>query len=111
MLNRLLFFIPEEAWIYFLIIAGLMMILGLRKAALKLVVSIILLALFSPFLDALIKAIPAWMLGLLFIGFIFSMIRLLLGKRVADNVISFLIYDLIRAPFRIVGFLFTRGGR
>jgi len=102
---------PEEAWLLILIIAGFMMIVGLRKAALKLVFIIILIALLGPFMDSLLDAFPGWMLVLLFVVFVFSIFRLLLGGRIFANVVSFLICDLIRAPFRIAWFLLTRAGR
>ena len=111
MMSRLLLLVPEEAFALLLMGAGIMMILGWRRTALKLIAVVLLFALLGPFIDAIIDSLPFWMLALLLVAFIFSIFRLLLGRRVVDNVISFLIYDLIRAPFRILWWVLTRPNR
>jgi uncharacterized membrane protein len=108
MINALLFLVPEQAWVLLLVVAGLLMMIGFRRMAWTLVGSIILLALFSPFIDAIIDVLPLWFVAILIIFFGISFFRLILGRRIADNVISYLIYDLIRAPFRFI-FWFLRG--
>jgi hypothetical protein len=105
MINALLFLVPEQAWVLVLVVAGILMILGFHKMAWTLVGSIILLALLSPFIDALIDVLPLWLITILIVIFSISFFRLIFGRRIADNVISYLIYDLIRAPFRFIFWL------
>ncbi|HED00475.1 MAG TPA: hypothetical protein ENN18_08835 [Proteobacteria bacterium] len=110
MINALFLLLPENAWVLMLILASILMIIGFRKAALGLVGSVCLLALLGPLVDTFMNALPDWLLVLLLFGFVLFLFRLVLGRRVADNVISFLLYDLIRAPFRLVLWIF-RGMR
>lgn len=105
MINALLFLVPEQAWVLVLVVAGILMILGFRKMAWTLVGSIILLALLSPYIEALIDVLPLWLIGILIVIIGISFFRLILGRRIADNVISYLVYDLIRAPFRFIFWL------
>lgn len=105
MISSLLMFVPQEAYLPLLVFGGLLMIIGFRRIALGLVGTVLALAMFGPFIDALVESLPSWLFALLVLGFVLSIFRLVFGARVADNVISFLLYDLIRAPFRIIGWL------
>ena len=111
MLQSVLMFIPQEAYLPLMVIAGLMMIIGLRQIAAAIFISVIAMAMLGPFIDALVDSLPLWAVLLLLTGVILSLIRLVLGRRIFENVASFLIYDLIRAPFRIffwlLGLLFS----
>ena len=111
MINPILFLIPEEAWVLVLVVAGFMMIIGFRRLAWSLVASICVLALISQFVDTFLDALPLWLLAMLMIGFGLSFLQLILGRRIADNVLSYLIYDLIRAPFRILFWVLRRRER
>jgi len=107
-MKTLLFLIPEEAWIGALIVAAIMMIIGFRRVALKLVGAIIMMGLLSPFIDFFVQQLPSWLLPILFLMFILLMMRRMLGQGIADRLIAHLLYDLIRAPFLFIGW-FLRG--
>lgn len=105
MITTLLTLIPQEAYLPMLVLAGLLMIIGLRQIALGIFGLILALAFFGPFIDALVDSLPPWLFALLVLGFVLMLFRLVFGRRVADNVISFLLYDLIMAPFRFIRWL------
>lgn len=111
MINSILLLLPSETWMLLLLAAGFMMIFGFRKAALSLVGSVLLLAFFSPFIDALFDLLPTWILVVLMIFFVMSLLRFILGERVADHLIAHLIYDIILMPFRFIGWVFRGPGR
>jgi hypothetical protein len=106
MMQALLFLLPREFWVLLLMAAGIMMMIGFRKAALGIVGSVVLLALLSPFIDSLIDALPTWILIILMIFFAMSLLRFVFGRGVADHLISHLLYDVILMPFRFIGWLF-----
>jgi hypothetical protein len=106
----LISFLPEEFWLPILVIAGLLVILGFRKLGLGIYGAILLMALLTPFMDSLIAQLSQEIFWILMGVFFFSMLRLILGRRVMENVLSYLIYDLIRAPFRFLAWL-LQGGR
>ena len=110
MINSILFLLPPETWVCLLVLAGILMIIGFRKAALGIVASVVLLAIFSPFIDSLIDALPTWILIILMIIFVMSILRFVFGRGVADHLIARLLYDVILMPFRFFGWLF-RGPR
>jgi hypothetical protein len=85
-----------------------MMIIGFRRGALKLGGAIILMALLSPCVDSFVEQLPSWLLVILFLIFMLLMMRLLLGRGIADRLIAHFLYDLIRAPFLLIGW-FLRG--
>jgi hypothetical protein len=101
MLQAVLMFIPQEAYLPLMVLAGLLMIIGLRQIAAAIFISVIAMAILGPFIDAIVGSLPLWAVLLLLTGAFLSLIRLVLGRRIFDNVASFLIYDLIRMPFRI----------
>jgi hypothetical protein len=103
MLNLILALLPQETWQLLLVIAGLLIIVGCRQLGGRILGGVLLLAFFSPFIDSFLAVLPPeaiWILGI--VGAL-MIIRLLLGRRVIENVTSYLIYDLIRAPFRCLG--------
>lgn len=105
MLQAILMFIPPEAYLPLMVIGGLMMIIGLRQIAAAIFISVIAMAMLGPFIDAIVGSLPLWAVLLLLTGAVLSLIRLVLGRRIFENVASFFIYDLIRAPFRILFWL------
>lgn len=111
MMLGLLLIAPPETWVCFLGFAGILMIIGFRKVALGLAGSVLLLALFSPFIDALVDLLPPWILVIMMIFFVISLLRFIFGERVADHLIARLLYDVILMPFRFVGWVFRGPGR
>lgn len=104
-MNLLLAFLPEEAYVLLLVLAGVLMIIGLRQLAIGLILTVLALALFGPIIDAFIGSLPPWAFAILVLLFVVSLFRLVSGRRIADNVISFLLYDLLLAPFRLLGWI------
>jgi hypothetical protein len=105
MTGLLLFLATPEMWILLLVIAGLLMIIGFRTTGLQLLGGVILLIIFTPFLESLIDILPLWLLIILTFFCLVSLLRLFLGARIADQLIADLLYDLIRFPFRFLGWL------
>lgn len=107
MFEAIMMFIPEEAYILVLVAAGILMICGARVLASGLFVMVILLSVLGPFIDAFISNLPpALFIGLCLVCLL-MLFKIIVGPRVAGNLASFLIYDLIRVPFRIIGWLFS----
>lgn len=106
MLTLLISFLPQEAWILVLMAGGFLIILGFRKIGFSIIGIVILLALFSPFLESFVSALPAEIQGLLFLFFCFFVVRLLLGRRVIEHVLAHLVYDLIKIPFKFLSWFF-----
>ena len=102
MIQSLLMLIPTEAYLPLMVIAGLMMIIGMRKIAMTIITSVLAMAILGPFIDALINSLPYWAVFLLMMAFFLSLFRLLLGGRIFDHVMALIVYDLIRAPFRLL---------
>lgn len=111
MIQPLLCLFPPETWVCLLALAGILMVIGFRKAAFGLAVSVLLIAMLSPFIDSLIYELPPWILAVLMFLCGISLLRLILGRRVADHIIGRLLYDLIRMPFRFIGWIFRGPGR
>jgi len=110
MFTTLLMLIPQEAYLPMLVLAGLLMVVGLRHIALGIVGTVLALAMFGPFIDALIDSLPPWLFALLMLAFVLTIFRLMFGRRVVENVISFLLYDLLMAPFRFLRWLLSGFG-
>jgi len=114
MFRTFLMFIPQEAYLVALVCAGLLMVLGFRQIATGIIGTIVVLALFGPFIDALVDSLPSWLFALLILGFVLSIFRLIFGRGVTDQLIAFLLYDLLLAPLRFIRWLirgFGPGGR
>lgn len=101
MIQRLFILLPEEAYLVALTGAGLLMIVGMRRAAIGIVTGVVFLALFGPFIDALIENLPDWLLVPVMLGGFLCLVSLLFSRRVTDNLIARLLYDLILLPFRL----------
>ena len=105
MLKALLMFIPTEAYLTLMVVAGIMMMIGMRKIASSIILSVLAMAIFGPLIETLIDSLPLWALILVMIAAAFSLIRLVMGRRIFEHVASRFVYDLIRAPFRIIRWL------
>jgi hypothetical protein len=121
-MQLLWFFLPDEALV--LVIAGIGLLLMLRvisgRAALGLLGAVVLLLLASPFIDALMDALPGWLVLLLLAAILLWLFRvacgLFLGQRAADHMVGILAADtarlffrLLLLPFRILGWALRRG--
>jgi hypothetical protein len=104
--RSLLFLLPSETWICIIVLAGFLIIIGFRKAGFSLIGGVVLLALFSPFIEAFVELLPTWLLIIIMIFFAMSLLRLIFGERAADHVIGRLLYDIILLPFRFIGWFF-----
>ncbi|MGH8584601.1 MAG: hypothetical protein ACREWG_17915 [Gammaproteobacteria bacterium] len=104
-------FVPDEALLPLLAIAGVLMILGLKRFAGIVVLFVLTMALspmLEPFLGALIAALPGWTLVVFLVGLGFALLRacvgLVFGKGVADQMLGTLLADVVRVlvllPFR-----------
>jgi len=113
-LSLLLTFLPEECWLLLLQLAGLLIIVGARRTGFRLFGLVCLLAFAAPFLDSLLAALPPEVVNLLILIFplllISLVVRLIFGRDVWAQLVGRLLYDLLRAPFRFLGWLW-RGSR
>lgn len=116
MQSLLLTFIPDEAFVVLIALLGLALILGIlsRQVVFSILGTIILIALLSPFIEALFDSLPLWLV--LTIAFIFilsigrAILTLLFGKGATEHLVGSIIYSIFTMPFRFVGFI-LRGGR
>lgn len=96
-------------------LAVILRILNLRKAA-AMIGGFCLLILSAPFVDALIGALPFWiillMLPILAFALLGSLVRLMIGNGATDHLVGSLAADAIKTllflPFRILGLLLRR---
>jgi hypothetical protein len=105
----LLAFMPDNFLIVVLVFVGIALTLGIfsRHRAFSYVKIIVLFALLSPFLYAIFDQLPAWLLILIMIGFVFSIARVLLnalfGMGATDQFVGQVMFALFAMPFRIIG--------
>ncbi|MGV8080940.1 MAG: hypothetical protein AB2L22_12900 [Syntrophales bacterium] len=111
MMRMLLFLAPPETWMLLLMFASLCLVIGLRKIATTILGGILMMALFTPFLEALINILPTWMLILLMVFAVLSIFRLIVGRRVAAHFFALVLHDLFLLPFRFIGWLLRGPGR
>ncbi len=87
-----------------LVLAGLAIIMGFRKAGLKIIQSTLLMAFFSPFLMALVSQIPLWIVipcMLFLVGLLF---KATIGEEAWGHFFGAILYDVLwRFPLRIFG--------
>lgn len=104
-------FMPDEALLPMLVIAGILTIMGLKRLAGGLLLFVLVLAfspVFQPFIETLIAALPGWAVVALLVGLGFALLRacvgLIFGKGVSDQMLGTLLADLVRVlillPFR-----------
>lgn len=107
--------LPQEALAPLLALAGILMIVGLKRLAGTLILFVLLFVLgmaflpaFEPFIDAIVAQLPDWALVLLVVGFGLAVLRavaaLFLGQRASDHMVGTLAADVVRLvlllPFR-----------
>jgi hypothetical protein len=118
-------FLPDEFVIVIIAGVALAMIVGLirGRAAAGIIGGLVLMLLTQPLIDALIDALPGWILLLLLVGLVWWIFRavagMLLGREAAGHMIGTLAADgvrfLLRAifwvlalPFRLIGLVLRR---
>jgi len=99
--------LPDEALPLVIMVAGLLMILGFRRAGLSILGAALLLPMLAPFVEALFGELPPWvsLVILAFIGLAIlrGLAALLIGQRAADTMVGSLAADVVRI---VVGILF-----
>jgi hypothetical protein len=99
--------LPDEALPLVIVAAGLLMILGFRRAGLGVLGTALLLPVLSPFIEALFGELPPWVsfVVLAFVGLAIlrGLAALLIGERAADHMTGSLAADVVRF---VVGMLF-----
>ncbi len=104
-------FVPDEALLPLLVIAGILTIVGLKRLASGLVLFVLAIAftpVLEPFIEALIAALPGWAVVTILVGLGFALLRvfvaLVFGKGVSDQMLGTLLADVVRVlvllPFR-----------
>ena len=106
-------FLPQEALLpIFISLAGLLMVVGFRKAAGSLIVfalgSALFLPMLEPIIESLIYALPGWAVMLILVAIALKLLRalaaLFLGTNAADQMVGTLAADVVRflllLPFR-----------
>lgn len=100
--------LPDEAMLLVIAGIGLALMFGFfrGRSAAGLLGAVILVLLAGPFIDALLDALPGWMLLLLLLWVALALFRwvlsLLLGARAANEAVGSLAADMIRAGFRLL---------
>jgi len=118
MTRLLLAFAPEYLFPLIITAIGFGLMVGLitRKVAFGIIGSIILFLLLSPFISAIMEALPFWVLLIIGTIFFLSMARgvmnSLFGRGAMDHFFGNFLWALFTMPFRIVGYIFgIRRGR
>lgn len=100
---------PDGALPVLLVLTGLALIFGIltRKAAFSFVGVILLLAFFTPFVEAFIQSLPLWLTIMIGFVFIFSVVKVvfygLFGKGATDQFLGQVLYGVFTLPFRLLG--------
>lgn len=116
--------LPDEALLPLLMLAALATILGLHGLGGSLVLLLLVMAfapMFEPFIQALVVALPGWVLVVFLVGLGFALLRacvaLVFGKGVSDQMLGTLLADVVRVlillpfhGFRAIVRWFIRGG-
>ncbi len=111
MITTLVRFLPKETWPAVMVIGGFLVIFGMRRLGFGIVGTIILVALATPFIGAFIGILPPGLFVILCVFVAISVFGAIFGKRVSENVLSSLLFELIKAPFRLVAWLFRGPAR
>ncbi len=113
-MNLLWAFIPDEALVLVLVLAGFLFLLGFRGLASGLLGTVIVWALIGSFVDSLIDSLPTWVVviaGAIIMLTLFRwVLTLCFGGQAAGEFIGRVIYDVFLLPFRVVGLFFRMLG-
>lgn len=117
MTTLLLSLLPVSLFPVLISLTGLALILGIvtRKTAFGFIGVLLLLVLFTPFVDALFSSLPLWLIFIVLAGLAFSLFRGMLGamfgRGATDHFVGQLMYGVFTLPFRFIGYLIGRRGR
>ncbi len=106
-MRALWFLIPDEALILVFVAAGLALTLGLvgLRTALGVLAVVLLLLSLGPFIEALIGALPLWLVLLLGLWVLLAtgraLLALFIGRRAADEAVGSLAADTIKFFFKL----------
>jgi len=107
-------FFPDEGLVLLVALAGLILILGFREAAMGLLGTVVLFALLGPVIESLVAGLdPFWqfvILAALGLAIIHALILLIIGRDTASHLAALLLHDLIILPFRLLSRLLFGGG-
>ncbi len=107
-------FMPDGVLPVLIVFTGLALILGIvtRKAAFSFVGILILLALFTPFIESLFDSLPWWVSLLFMAAFVICIIKAVMhaifGRAATAEFMGHLMYDIFLLPFRLLGNLIIR---
>lgn len=102
--------LPDEALPLLIVGVGLAMIVGLLRgrAALNILLMILLIPVLAPFVEALMGALPPWLsliiLAAVGLSILKGLATLIIGSRAADTMVGSLAADLVRLAVRILIF-------
>lgn len=106
--------LPDEALPLVIMVAGLMMVIGFRRAGLSLLGLALLTPILAPFVEALIAELPPWVSLIILILVGFSLLRglsvLLIGPRATDHMVGSLAADIVRPVASLLFFFLLVGG-
>jgi hypothetical protein len=119
-------FLPDEFMILIIVVVALAMMIGIvrGRTAAGIIGGLVLTLLAQPLIDALVDALPGWLLLLLLLGLVWWIIRavagLILGREAAGHMTGILAADAVRLvvramfwiialPFRLIGAALRRG--
>ena len=109
--------IPEEAYLLLMVVAGLLITVGLKRWGVSLIGFVMLSLFIPPFIEPLLAELPDWAVWLMLAFFGLSLLRLLLGRGIWNNMwgtllgnlLTALVLGLFRIPFRVARALFGWG--
>lgn len=116
-MGALSLFFPDELLLPLLMVAGICLILGMKRMAGSIVVFVMAMALLPPFItplvEGLIDVMPLWAVilagGFLCLALFRSAAALILGRDAANDMIGILAADLVKGllffPVRVVRFI------
>lgn len=116
-MGALSLFFPNELLLPLLMMAGICLILGMKRMAGSIVVFVMAMALLPPFItplvEGLIDVMPLWAVilagGFLCLALFRSAAALILGRDAANDMIGILAADLVKGllffPVRVVRFI------
>jgi hypothetical protein len=106
--------LPDEALPLLIMVAGLMMVIGFRRAGLSLLGLALLTPILAPVIEALIAELPPWLSLVILILVGLSILRglsvLLIGPRATDQVVGSLVADIVRPVVNMLFFFLLVGG-
>lgn len=116
-MGALSLFFPDELLLPLLMVAGICLILGMKRMAGSIVVFVMAMALLPPFItplvEGLIDVMPLWAVilagGFLCLALFREAASLILGRDAANDMIGILAADLVKGllffPVRVVRFM------